>query len=58
MGRDFARHNDVIALNQRFASNPSKAVLCKTGIEDAVRNTVSYLIRVPLSDGFGRKDVR
>ncbi|OPZ67065.1 MAG: hypothetical protein BWY82_02880 [Verrucomicrobia bacterium ADurb.Bin474] len=50
---DFASEENTVGLDQRFASHPALRVLFEAGVQYAVRNVVSHLIRMTFAHGLG-----
>lgn len=56
IGGDLAKDHDHTSLGGSLASNLGEGVLSEAGIEDGIRNLISDLVRVTLTDGLGLKD--
>gem|GEM_PF-3541633 len=54
--RDLPREDHHVRLHHRLAGDSAEPVLSETGIEHAVGNQVSDLVRMAFADGFGGKN--
>ena len=54
--RDLAGHHDQAVLAQGFDRNACFRVPRQVGVEQRIRNTVRYFVRMPFGDGLGSEE--